>query len=589
MPISLYIATAATGSPLLDATPFVQSCQLSTNAHGTQAIDVELKRNLYDAFRLYDAPGTLHVEMNDGAQILGATRLEDPGLHAGAAGAAKLNALGYQRALSDIPYTALWSDTSWQRWRPVANTELTNRTPERYDFRTENNILEITPKKGETFGGNAGPAPAPAIASYIYIPPSGGSRQVTLVQFDLALNMPINWKFTLYRVNNAMSSFNVVYTVTSAGAALSRSIFTSLTADDRLMFDLFLDTAGTSTATGDTGTNYARISNIRVCSTLANIANTTLTANRNAGTSVTATVGSTANMYAGQRLTMNSTGSPSESVVVESVTNSTQFVATFANNYTTGQTVGGCAVYADEIVRDLVSVVSGVNSSQLSSATSGITSPGRDIVDAVYEDQYPDELVTALAATGNSSNAAYEWGVDDQRRVFFRLQGSRATTWYVDIDDLELSRSLDGLRNSGYAVYENTTGDTVRSASSTNATSVLRYGLTRRQAIDVQTTNSVYATGVRDTTIAANVTVQPRASFTVRAVYNSTGARYPIAYVRANDIMIIRNLPPTASAAVDTVRTFRISRTVYDPLAGTLQIEPEAPDPTLEALVGGQV
>ena len=589
MPISLYIATAATGSPLLDATPFVQSCQLATNSHGCQSIDLELNRNLYDAFRLYDAPGTLHIEMNDGAQILGATRLEDPGLHAGAAGAAKLNALGYQRTLSDIPYTALWSDTSWQRWRPVANTELTNRTPERYDFRTENNILEIAPKKGETFGGNAGPAPQPAIGSYLYVPPSGGGRQITLVQFDLELLAPANWKLVLYGLNSTYTSFTSVYTITSAGAAITRSVFASLTANDRLMFDLYLDTVGTTTASFDTGTTYARISNMRICTTLTNIVNTPLTANRAAGASVTATVATTANMYIGQRLTMNSTGNPSESIVVQSITNSTQFVATFVNSYTTGQPVGGCVVYADEIVRDLVNVVSGVNSSQLSSATSGITSPGRDIVDAVYEDQYPDELVTALAATGNSSNAAYEWGVDDQRRVFFRLQGSRATTWYVDIDDLELSRSLDGLRNSGYAVYENTTGDTVRSAVSTNSTSVLRYGLTRRQAIDVQTTNSTYATGVRDTTIAANVTVQPRASFTVRAVYNSVGARYPIGYVRANDIMIIRNLPPTASAAVDTVRTFRISRTVYDPLAGTLQIEPEAPDPTLEALVGGQV
>ncbi len=543
-------------------------------------MDLELDRNLYDAFRLYDAPGTLHVEVNDSAQILGAARLEEPGLHAGRDGASKLNALGYQRALSDIPYTALWSTSSVREWRPALQTEFFNSCPERFRFDTQDRI-EISPQKGSTQGNTV--AGRQAFENL-----SGGSRSLIGVQFSYELIAPASWQGGCEQFDGNWGFLAAPWTLNATGVTQTGAVHLTFAATQKLGFYLYYNAAG-ATYTGETDAAYLRITNLRVVSSTTNRVSTTLSANRAAGASVTATVGSTAGMYVGMQLVMNTGSATSEMITVSSITSSTQFVATFVNSYTTGQTVQGHQVYADEIARDVVSAISAVNSTQLSSATSGITSPARDLVDAVYEDQAADELLTTLAATGNSSNAAYEWGVDDFRRLFFRVQGARAQTWYVDIDALDLSRSLDGLYNSGYAVYEDAGGTPVRSAVSTNSASVLRYGVTRRQAISVQTTDSTYATGVRDTTIASDATVQPRASFTVRAVYNVNGARFPIGWVRANDIVVIRNLPPTASANVDTVRTFRISRTVYNPLAGTLQIEPEAPDPTLEALVGGQV
>jgi hypothetical protein len=589
MPLSLTTFLTPTGEAILDATRFVRSAKFSTNLHGTQAIDAELDRNMVDSFRIYDAPGMLHIEADDGAQTLAAARLEEPGLHAGGVGALKLHALGYWRALTDIPYTAMWSDTSLSRWRAVSNTELTNRTPERYDIRTENNQFELAPRKGETFGGNASAAPLPAVCSYLYQPPNGGSQRIQLVQLDFTLNAPTGWRMIVYRVGLNFSTFNSVFTVTSAGAAISRSIFTSITADDWIMVDLYLDTVGTAVAAFDTGTAYLRVSNVRFCSTFADIANTVLSANRNAGASVTATVTSTLNMYVGQRLTVNGGANPSESVLVEQVTNSTQFVATFVNNYVAGNPIGGSRVCADTIVKDLIAVVAAANPTQLSTSTSGVFSPGRDLVDAVYTDELPSDIMTALATQGTTANGLYEAGVDDQRRVFFRPQGSAAQTWFVDISDLDITRSADGLANSAYAVYTDASGIETRTAVSTNAASVIKYGITRRQAVDVQTTNSTYATGVRDTAIAAATTVQARARYTIRAVYGSNGARHPLGYVRAGDVMTIRNLPPQVSAAVDSIRTFRLSRTEYDMKTGILAIEPEAPNATLDALVGGQL
>lgn len=587
MPYQLGLYSAPTGGTLImDLTPFVASCVVSSNEHGSQELRAVVPRALYDAFRVYDAPGTLHAQLSDGAAKLWTGRLEEPGLRMGSGGNLEINALGYWRALTDTPYTALWSDTSLDRWVPVQVTQLNNRTPERYEFSTDNNTLQIAPKKGETFG--AGAAPLPAIGSYLYTPPSGTANQIQLVQFDLDVTAPAGWTVVVYRVNTALTVFNTIFTIASAGAAITRSVFTSITADDRIMFDLYLNAAA-AVAAFDTGVAYARLTNIRICSTLADISNTSLTANRTAGAGVTATVGSTANMYVGMRLTISSAGNPSESVLVTSVTNSTQFVATFVNNYVIGNPVGGSRVDADTIVNGLISTVNALNSTQIQSTTALVTSPNRDIVDAVYEDQLPSEIVTALALTGDSSNLLYEAGVDTERRLYFRQRGSRAQTWYVDVEDLQLNRSLDGLANSAYAVYESASGITTRSAATTNAASVVRYGITRRAAVDVQTTNSTYATAVRDATVAAGALVQPRASFTVRAVYNANSARSPLAYVQAGDTLTIRNLPPTASNTIDSIRTFRITRTEYDAIADALTIEPEAPATTLDALVGGQV
>jgi len=577
------------GELLLDATPFVTSCKPSTNKHGVEAINVTVDRTLYDAFRIYNAPGTLHVVLSNGAGPIAVGRLEEPGLSVGNTNELSLNALGYWRALSDVLYTALWSDTRWDRWRPVANTELTNRTPERYDFRTENNVLEIAPKKGETFGGHAGPAPQPAIGSYLYVPPLGGSRQITLVQFDLELNVPSGWRFICYGLNSTFSSFTLVYPLASAGALLKRSVFTSLTANDRLMFDLYLDTPGTIVAGFDSGTVYARISNIRVCTTLANIANTTLTANRAAGTSVTATVGSTANMYVGQRLTINSGGNPSESVIVQSVSSPTQFVATFVNGYTSGQPVGGANVYADEVIRDLVSIVNATNPTQLQSSTALIQSPTRDMPDLVFEDADMGDIATTLATSGRQASAPYDVGVDLARRLYFRPRGNQARTWYVAIDDLAITRSLDGMYNSVYAIYQDASGTTVRSASSTDSTSVQRYGITRRKGVSVQSADATYAANVRDAALVDDALVEPRATYTLSQVFGQNGALVPLWFVTAGDYLILRNLPPAVSTSLDTVRMFRITRTEYDPLSETLAIEPEAPLPTLDALLAQQV
>jgi hypothetical protein len=78
---------------------------------------------------------------------------------------------------------------------------------------------------------------------------------------------------------------------------------------------MYNSTAGNIGPTAqETGVFATIITNHRVVSSSANRVNTTLTAARAASANVTATVGSTARMYVGMQLVMNSAGNPSEIV-----------------------------------------------------------------------------------------------------------------------------------------------------------------------------------------------------------------------------------------------------------------------------------
>ncbi len=68
-------------------------------------------------------------------------------------------------------------------------------------------------------------------------------------------------------------------------------------------------------------------------------------------------------------------------------------------------------------------------------------------------------------------------------------------------------------------------------------------------------------------------------------LYDANGNVWPLFSVRAGDTMIIRNLPPTLSTAIDRIRVFRLTRAEYHVDDDTLTLEPESPLPTLAAML----
>jgi hypothetical protein len=214
-----------------------------------------------------------------------------------------------------------------------------------------------------------------------------------------------------------------------------------------------------------------------------------------------------------------------------------------------------------EIVKDMAAAANALNSSQLSAGTAQIQSPGLDLTDEIYEDANMIDILRSLASLGDNQTPPRRWegGVYEGQKVFFRPQRTAGYAWFVDVTDLKIDWSLDELLNSRYATHKDENSIPLRTAINANATSVLRYGITRRASVSADTTSAVQAGVIRDTALQDTKEIKPRATISFTAVFDLTGARYPLWLVRAGDTITIRNLPPTSSVDYNRLRTFRVT------------------------------
>lgn len=584
MMLGLYTAPPSSGGALLlDATPFVQSCEISTDAHGFERLVAPMLRALASAFRLFDYP-LIYVGLFWGGQIVWEGRLEDPTLYAGSDGSGiQAQALGAWRALSDIPYIAAWSSSSVADFiQTTAEMSAAYDQSERWS-RDTNNRLGIGLTAGATYATNKA-------AGLLFGIPHRSTRNIVGIQFALEINLPAahTWRCISFAgdISGALTSGAVEASLVGTAALVSRAYHLTLgTPRETCGIDVLCN-AGAAYA-GQTWASYAKATRVRVVTSSANRINTTLTANRAAGANVTATVVTTTGMYVGMELVINSGAALSEIVTVLSIGSTTQFNATFVNAYTTGQAVQGFKITADEIARDMLATyVNALNPTQLSSSTALIQNPGLDLLDEVYEDASMAAELTRLAGLGDDQTPPRMWetGVYEGRQLFFRPQGG-GRAWFVDATDLSIARTLEQLFNSVRAAYQDPNGRTQRTTSTTDATSVARYGLLRATAVASSTTSATQAGIERGAELQDHKDPLPRAPITFDAVYDASGARYPLWLVRSGDTITIRNLPPNLSTSVDRIRTFRITHTSYDAIADTLQVEPELPPPTLEVML----
>jgi hypothetical protein len=539
------------------------------------------------AFERYDRAGTPHAIITDGAATPFQGRVEDIAVHGDGL---DMTAFGYQRALSDARYTALWSTTRVADWYSATTDQLTNADPSRFQIDT-NNRLFIAPQKNATYA-NAGANFV--IGGLVFDLPRGASRNANAggIQFSYETNTPLNWLTQLQIFNSAGALIAAPWSLASTGALATGAIFLNALAGNptRFIFELFYNAAAAAYAL-ETGAAYLKITNLRITTGRTHEVNTTWSAPAGPVTGVqTVTPASMVGIYLGQQLVIaQGIAVNAEIVTVTAVTGST-FTATFVKTHAAGHAIQACQVYADEIVDDLVSVTAALNSTQLQTDTSQVTSPGVDLQNEVYEDQPPAAILDYLIGLGDSAAIPnqWEWGVTGLRALYYRVAGAVAQTWYVDVTSLTVQRSLNQLFNSAYAVYADAGGRTLRGAVSTDAASVLQRAITRTQAVSARTTSLTQANVQRDASLSDTADPPPRFGLTFSAVYNSVGGRVPLWLPRAGDTIVIRNLPPTISTNIDQIRSFQIARTSCDLIARTLTIEPLVPLPSVQALLAHQ-
>lgn len=570
--LSLGLYEERGGAQLAEWSTRAENVLASANEHGFEALTFDVPMPLLDCFHFYDLAPAKYLVLSHGTAVWEG-RVEDRAI---TETGLQLGAFGFWASMFDAPYTALWSASGTAGWRVLAPAEVSIARPEQFEI-DNNNRLYIAPKKGETFGNS--PVNSGDLG---FRAPHASSHDIVGIQFDFEMAGASPWRAELFSndvgSNGAWSGSTSLWNLTGTGSTQTGSVNLQYSAKEAVRFRLYYNSSATAYS-GETGATYLKITNVRLVASFANRVNTTTTTTISAGSQVV-TPASMARVYVGQRLIIDSGSTPSESVIVTAVT-STTFTAVFVNSYSGTTAIQAHVVYADQIIEDLISHISGINPSQLSTSTALVESPGIDLLDELYEDALPGDIAVELAALGDNATPPqrYEVGVFDGQTLFFRPRGSAARAWYVDLAQPVINSTMNSLVNSVYATYQDANNRTLRTATNDDDESISRYGITRRALVPVRTTSATQAGIHRDARLADGAIITPEGQIITHRLYDASGAQYPVWLARPGDTVTARNLPPIASVEIT------IARFDFDADQNQATITPEQPLPQLEFLI----
>lgn len=254
------------GNIIADYTAYATSCKFSRNLHGAASLDMTVPRALADASRVYSAVGLTFVVVHSGAQLVWSGRLANPELWSGVDGSGVvIRAYGLWEALDDVPYTALWSDTSVSEWTPLDETTVANNAPKRFAI-DNNNRLYIAPQKNATVGSSL-------IGRIGYQLPSQTALPISTVSFDFEYSADANWAVGCQTWDGIATPWTFIanaWTVAiGAPGVVTGSVSATLTGTpNALAFYLYYN-AAPAVYIGETGAVYLEITNIRVKTTTA--------------------------------------------------------------------------------------------------------------------------------------------------------------------------------------------------------------------------------------------------------------------------------------------------------------------------------
>lgn len=232
----------------------------STGAHGFAAMEAPLvPMSLWESFEVYDWPGTPHVVVGDGAAVVWEGRLEDVTI---VPGGVALRAFGYQRALSDVLYTALWSYTGSANWREVTEADRGSCAPALYEMDNNNRIF-IAPRNGETFDN------ATEFGEMTWACPHRSERDITNFSADYSITLPANWDVRVLTCDIDFGNVVTEATVTATGSNQTGSWALTTSARKRVIISVHNNTGSGSSIAVDTGERFAKVTNIRVKTTTA--------------------------------------------------------------------------------------------------------------------------------------------------------------------------------------------------------------------------------------------------------------------------------------------------------------------------------
>lgn len=247
------------GRMWLDLAGRAQRVQFSTNAHGYSSFTCRVPMSLAEAFGHYDHDDTPEVIGVWQGQSIWRGRLEDVEI---TSDGLALQALGAWRALGDVPYTALWTQTRYAGWRPLTADDRVDSSTEKFTTDNNNRIYIALTKETEydtTTLGRMG-----------YNAPDRGQRPILLVKFNYEVNLPADYTA---RLISAAGSFGgtptVEWSLTGDGSLQVGTETIVLTGSDTDALWFEIEPTDAVLYSGETGDDYLKITALRIQSTLS--------------------------------------------------------------------------------------------------------------------------------------------------------------------------------------------------------------------------------------------------------------------------------------------------------------------------------
>lgn len=229
-----------------------------TNKHGFEQAQIRLSYGFYAGLALDVRGASLCVVDRFGGTVWeGNVQKIIPG-----ADTVNITAYGGYGSLSNVPYSALWSDTSTARWDVLTEAMVGAAFPEPEKYRMDNNNrLYIAPSKGETF------VPGQDNGFWLYRIPQRSRRPITNIRFDYEFLAPAQFdaRLPMYADWNLTTGLPPAWSITGNGAVQSGSVSLALPNAEAIGFQMLPTTP--ITFGGDTGDAYLRITNLRVSTT----------------------------------------------------------------------------------------------------------------------------------------------------------------------------------------------------------------------------------------------------------------------------------------------------------------------------------
>jgi len=242
----------------------------------------------------------------------------------------------------------------------------------------------------------------------------------------------------------------------------------------------------------------------------------------------------------------------------------------------TSPSISGSRLYADEILRFTISGVNNLNTNQISTNFSSIQSPLYDLTDVWFTDQTGLDVVNTLLSYPDTSGRSYEFKVWEDQRVIFRPKTS-PNTWYIDISEIQLNRTLDKYYNQVNTRTNNTLNKSVISL-------VTVAGYHNRQTVLTLNTSDLNIAATAGSTLLSDYARKPpQSEISASYVRDSNGSYQEAINIRSGDTIIIQNIPPVLFDAIDN--TFIVDETIADLETGIVRIIPEKPIAQLETLL----